>query len=292
MSDFTISQALQWASQKLRAFDSPAYRLESELLLSSLCGLSRLYLYLEHKRALNESQFSQLQSWVDRRIKGEPIQYLTGTAEFYGRSFYVTPDVLIPRPETEGIIDLARSYFSRISSVAPRFADIGTGSGVLAITLMLECREPEAYAIDLSKSALEIARKNARRLLPAGHKLCFMEGFLFEPLEQLSICDLDLIVSNPPYISREQLQNLPDGIRLFEPELALDGGEGGTDYHLKLIDHAPEFLRHEGMIALEISPEQTDEVTKLMADRRVYRGISVRKDYSGRERIVSAHCIK
>ena len=305
----TFLQAVNWATRQLDSQSIPGSRVESELLLGKVCASSRLDLYLMHDRRLDRMESSSFSALVSRRMRGEPVQYLTGTTEFYGREFVVSPVVLIPRPETELIVDHVRPFLEervRQVSVEParstgtrkngktglglpaRFADIGTGSGVLAVTLALECPSVQGYATDVSEAALGIARKNAESLLTDGRRLRFLRGSLLSPLKPGSIPGMDLIVSNPPYVTTREMDRLPDEIRRFEPEIALDGGEDGLDFYRGLIGEAPGSLLKGGMIAVEIGAEHTGTVTRLMVDRGVYGSIRVVKDYNGLDRIVSA----
>lgn len=307
----TVLQAVDWAARKLdsRTNPGPASRVESELLLGKVCASSRLELYLKHDRRLELPESSRFSALVNRRMNGEPVQYLTGSTEFYGREFVVSPDVLIPRPETEGLVDHVRPFLEeclrrRTGEAAVRaharkavetrpggpvrFADIGTGAGGLAVTLALECPSVQAYATDVSDEALGIARRNAESLLGDRCRIDFARGSLLAPLKAPSIPALDLIVSNPPYVTSREMDGLPEEIRRFEPRLALHGGEDGLACYRAIIEQAPACLRKGGMIALEIGAEQSGAVTRLVADRRVYGNIEIVKDYNGLDRIVSA----
>ena len=305
----TVLQAVDWATRKLDGRTKVASRVESEILLGKVCASSRLVLYLDHARRLDQLETSRFSSLVSRRMDGEPVQYLTGSTEFYGREFLVSPAVLIPRPETERIVDHVRPFLDGIQRVrngkpvmhgwkrkaaestagAPVcFADIGTGSGVLAVTLALECPSVRGYATDVSAGALGIARRNAGRLLGDSRRIAFAQGSLLSALKASCLPPLDLIVSNPPYVSSREMDSLPDEIREFEPRLALHGGEDGLTCYRELIDQAPAYLKKGGMIALEIGMEQSAAVTRLMRDRRVYGNMTIVKDYNGLDRIVSA----
>ena len=307
----TVRQAVDWAAGKLssRANPGPGNRVESELLLGKVCASSRLELYLNHDRRLGLPESSRFSALVNRRIRGEPVQYITGSTEFYGREFVVSPAVLIPRPETEGLVDHVRPFLEALRrgrtgeaavcarpgktgetrvGRSVRFADIGTGSGVLAVTLALECPSIRGYATDVSDEALGIARRNAESLLRDRCRITFARGSLLAPLNTPAIPALDLIVSNPPYVASREMDGLPEEIRKFEPRLALHGGEDGLECHRALIEEAPGYLRRGGMIALEIGAEQSRAVTRLMSDRRVYGNIEIVKDDNGLDRIVSA----
>ncbi len=307
----TVLQAVDWAAGRLDTRANPGLgsRIESELLLGKVCDSSRLELYLNHDRRLDLPESSRFSALVNRRMRGEPVQYITGSAEFYGREFAVSPAVLIPRPETERLVDHARPFLDELrrrragaaamharprktgephSGGPVRFADVGTGAGVLAVTLALECPSVQGYATDISWDALETARRNAESLLGGRCRINFVQGSLLAPLRAPSIPALDLIVSNPPYVASSEMDGLPEEIRGFEPRLALHGGEDGLACYRTLIEQAPGCLKKGGMIALEIGAEQSGAVTRLMAERRVYGNVEIVKDYSGLDRIVSA----
>lgn len=312
----TVLQAVDWAARKLDGRADPgsransASRVESELLLGKVRASSRLDLYLHHDRRLDVQESSRFSALVSRRMRGEPVQYLTGSTEFYGREFAVSPDVLIPRPETERLVDHVRPFLDalrrrgtretvgrarprkageRRSIRTLRFADIGTGAGVLAVTLALECPFVRGYATDVSEEALGVARKNAENLLQNRRsRITFRKGPLLAALNAPAVPAFDLIVSNPPYVASGEMDGLPEEIRRFEPRLALHGGEDGLECHRALIEQAPGHLKRGGMIALEIGAEQSGAVTRLMADRRGYDNVMIVKDYNGLDRIVSA----
>ncbi len=307
----TVLQAVDWAVRKLDNRTNPGSgsRVESELLLGKVCDASRLELYLNHDRRLDLPESSRFSALVNRRIRGEPVQYITGSTEFYGREFAVSPAVLIPRPETERLVDHVRPFLDdlrrrRTGKEAAaarfrksgetrfggpvRFADVGTGAGGLAVTLALECPSVQGYATDISRAALSIARRNAESLPGGRCRIDFVQGSLLAPLKAPSIPALDLIVSNPPYVTSREMDGLPEEIRRFEPRLALHGGEDGLACYRTLIEQAPGCLKKGGMIALEIGAEQSGAVTRLMAERRVYGKMEIVKDYNGLDRIVSA----
>ncbi len=191
-------------------------------------------------------------------------------------------------PDEEAMHAAQRKSGRSCASRTVRFADVGTGSGVLAVTLALECPFVQGYATDVSSVALDVARKNADSLLADDRRLNFLRGSLLSPLESGSNPGLDLVVSNPPYVITRDLDGLPEEIRRFEPELALHGGEDGLDCSRVLINEAPGYLKKGGMIALEIGAEQSDALTRIMVDRGVYGNIRIAKDYNGMDRIVSA----
>tara|TARA_B100000029_G_scaffold451213_1_gene475614 strand:- start:14983 stop:15930 length:948 start_codon:yes stop_codon:yes gene_type:complete len=301
----TILQAIEWANQILAKGEICSSKVETEIILGNVCQLRRIELYLMHDRQLDQQEVSRFSDLVYRRIDGEPLQYLTGVSEFYGRSFSVTPAVMIPRPETEMIVDLVRpflekrtgqewhkeglsQYSTKLNDYPVKFADIGTGSGVLSVTLTLEFPSVTCYATDISGSAIKVARENAKALSVENYRLYFLQGFLLDPLIDDGIFDLDLIVSNPPYIATKELDRLPKEIRSYEPQAAFDGGENGLEVFSQLINNISKCLKVGGMIVLEIGATQSSAVTHLMIASGVYESINTVKDYNGLDRFITA----
>ena len=288
------------------AIDQP--RLNSELLLAQTLNLKRLDLYLNHDRPLDEAEVETFFRYLHRRSQGEPVQYILGAMEFYGLPIRVNPNVLIPRPETEILVDHVLHFlkkrdrtglavlplqldlfFSDSSDVRPLVvADIGVGSG--AITLAIVHEQPAAivYATDCSPEALETARMNADAL-HLNEKIRFLEGQWLGPLRMAGLAKTcDLIVSNPPYIPSSALPGLATEIRDYEPHLALDGAADGLDSYRAIVAQSPEFLCSGGMLALEIGSDQAEAIRSLIAETPGFRDIRVTQDYSRRDRVVSA----
>ncbi len=313
-ASLTVLQAVDWAKRRLdsRLHPESDSRVDVEIMLGKACASSRLELYLDHARRLSLPESVRFSALVNRRIRGEPVQYVTGSAEFYGRTFAVSPAVLIPRPETERLVDHVRTFLDArkregtgeaVATIRDRpgmnsetgctppvtFADIGTGTGVVAITLTLECPSAQGFATDLSEEALAIARRNAESLMrDNGRRIAFRRGSLLAALDDASTPALDLIVSNPPYVTSGEMDGLPKEIRNFEPRQALHGGEDGLACHRALIEQAPGYLRKGGMLALEIGSGQSGAAARLLANRRAYGNLKIMKDYNGLDRIISA----
>jgi len=251
-----------------RGVENP--RLNAEHLLAHALGLKRMELYLQFDRQLTESERAPLRETVKRRGAREPLQHILGTAEFHGRTFACDKRALIPRPETEQLVEIALEIVK--GKASPQILDIGTGSGVIAITLALEFTAAEVHAIDLSTDALALAAANAER-----HELTdrmrFHQADLLPPGE----IKFDLIVANLPYIPADEITSLSPEVR-HDPLAALDGGPDGLDLIRRLIDTAPERLTPGGALLLEIGAGQADAVNTLLADRK-FRDISVRSDY-------------
>jgi release factor glutamine methyltransferase len=252
-------------------------RLEAELLVAHALGLDRLHLFLQLDRPVTEADIARGRELLVRRGKREPVAYLTGTREFYGRPFAVDPRVLIPRPETELLIDRARELASELAR-APRIADVGTGSGCLAVTAALEIEASEVTALDLSAGALEVARGNAERL---GASVRFVEGDGLEALEG----PFDLILSNPPYIDPSERAELAPEVRDHEPAQALFTPAGDPDHWVRrLLDAAPEKLTPGGRLLIELGLGQAPRALALAAERGL--PAEVRDDLAGIPRVL------
>ena len=254
-----------------RNIDSP--RLNAEYLLGHVLGRKRMELYLDFERPLRESELVPLRELVKRRGAGEPLQHLLGTVEFCGRSFRCDKRALVPRPETEQLVELLISHFK--SEIAySRMVDVGTGSGVIALTLAAEFPNAEVVGADICDDALMLARENAERL-GLVDRVRFLRSNLLESVQP----GLDLIVANLPYVSTEDRKNLSREV-LHDPEVALFAGARGDELVRQLIAQAPSWLRPGGMLAMEIGIGQSETLVAVLAEKN-YRDIWTEKDYSG-----------
>jgi release factor glutamine methyltransferase len=256
-------------------------RLNIELLLADILGKKRIELYLEFDRSLCERELGPLREKVRRRTEGEPLQHLLGRWDFVGRTFKTDRRALIPRPETEVLIETILKEFAVTRVSANRLVDVGTGSGILAITLALEQPELEVFAVDLSEDALSLARENAATL-GASDRIAFRRSDLLDQMEG----PFHWIVANLPYIPTADLNALQREVR-FDPALALDGGKDGLTIIKRLIESVPDKIASNGMIALEVGQDQARRVWGFLADQN-YRDISIKKDYQGVERVLIA----
>ena len=254
-----------------RNIDSP--RLNAEHLLAHVLSRKRMELYLDFDRQVRESELAPLRELLKRRGSGEPLQHLLGTVEFCGRSFRCDKRALVPRPETEQLVELLISHLkSEIAS--SRIIDVGTGSGVIALTLAAEFPTAEIVGADISDDALMLARENAERLKLADRVL-FLRSNLLESIQP----DFDLIVANLPYVSADDRENLSREV-LHDPEVALFAGSRGDELMRQLINDAPSWLRPGGMLAMEIGLGQSETLVAALAEKN-YRDILTEKDYSG-----------
>jgi len=254
-----------------RNIDSP--RLNAEHLLAHVLGRKRIELYVDFERRLRESELAPLRELVKRRGSGEPLQHLLGTVEFCGRSFRCDKRALVPRPETEQLVELLISHFK--SEIAySRMIDVGTGSGVIALSLAAEFPKAEIVGVDISEEALMLARENAEQL-GLVDRVRFLRSNLFENVQP----HFNVIVANLPYVSTEDRQNLSREV-LHDPEVALFAGTRGDELVRQLITQAPAWLRPGGMLAMETGIGQSEALVAALAAKN-YRDISTEKDYSG-----------
>lgn len=277
-----IKAALQRAREqfKQQGVDSPA--LDAEVLLSHVTGLDRAGLYREWERPLSEEEESGFFALIGRRLSGEPVAYLTGRKEFMGLDFMVNPSVLIPRSETELLVEKAL----KLLPPSPTIIDVGTGSGAIAVSLASLLTGTVVHATDRSPEALEVARFNAARQ-GVGERIFFYQGDLLEPLAgRIPATRVDLIAANLPYINKDDLPGLPREVRLFEPSLALDGGDDGLDLIRRLIPASAGFLKPGGYLLMEIGCRQGPAVAALMNSSAWKTDIL--KDLAGLDRLVAA----
>jgi len=265
---------LRAAADHLAARGSDSPRLDAELLACRVMGCARIDLYVAHDRPLSEAETAAYRELVKRRARGEPVAYILGEREFYGRSFVVDRRVLVPRPETEHLVDEAVAFLRTRTS--PRVADVGTGSGCIAISIASEVPGAQVIAVDLSADALQVARLNHERLAPDAD-ITFLEGDLCVPL--LEHGGFDAIVSNPPYISTQEMAALPRDVAEFEPKTALHSGEDPVAVHRRLMQEGLPLLRPDGRLMMEVGEGGAQILGGLSATRTV-------RDLAGVDRVV------
>jgi release factor glutamine methyltransferase len=284
---WTIKELLAVTSDYLKQKKIESPRLCAEILLAHLLQTSRVDLYLHFEKPLNDSEIEGYRALVRRRLAREPVQHITGVQEFWSLGFQVGPQVLIPRPESEVLVEQALSLYNEgrlPGGERPRILDLGTGCGALAVALAREIRDACIWASDISEEALTVARLNAERHA-VGNRIQFTRSDL---LTTFGSAVFDLILSNPPYIASREFAALSPEVRDFEPKIALDGREEGLYYIQEIIRQAPEHLNEQGWLTLEMDPRQISGALKLIsADDRYAHADRVR-DYSKRERVVIA----
>ena len=273
-------EMIKIGSNLLREKEIKSYIIDSELLLSKTLNKSREKILTNLNQKINKKKELVFKEYLQRRSKNEPIAYILGEKEFWSKKFKVSKDTLIPRPETELLIDKLLQIFirKRISIL-----DVGTGSGCIIISLLSELKESVGTAIDISKNAILIAKNNAFK-----HKLTRRIKFLNQSVDSVFSKKFDLIVSNPPYIERKNIKNLSDDIKKYEPIMALDGGNDGLDLIKKVIYKSRKILKINGLLALEIGNEQIKKVSKILIDNN-FRIKHVIKDYKNNVRCLLAY---
>ena len=276
----TVLEVLQSSTAyfKKRKIDNP--RLNAEHLLVHVLNRKRLELYLEFERELDEAELKPLRDLVRRRGEGEPLQHLLGTVEFCGHTFLCDKRAMVPRPETEELVELLMSDVG-VQTSDFRILDVGTGSGVIALSLAAKFPEAEVHAVDVSDVALALARENAARL-GLNKRVHFSKSNLLDEVEG----DFDLIVANLPYVSLQDRQSLSREV-LHDPEVALFAGERGDELVRRLIEHALARLRPGGLLALEIGVDQSAALLSFLAEKN-YHDIESKNDYSSTTRFLFA----
>jgi release factor glutamine methyltransferase len=278
---WTIRRVLEWTRGHFEKADIDAPRLTAELLLGHILKTSRVKLYVDLDRPLAKEELAAYRGLIQRRLAYEPTQYLVGAKEFYNRRFAVDARVLIPRPETELLVE---AVLKALPVDAPcRVLDLCTGSGCIAITLAAERPQASVWATDLSPEALEVARANAESL-GVGSRVTFLQGDLFAAVPEGPT--FDLIVSNPPYVKRGELPTLQREVRK-EPQLALDGGVDGLDLVRRIVEAAPQRLKPGALLAMEIGEDQGDAARQTLA--RVFsHDVRIEKDLERNDRFAFA----
>ncbi|MEO8206215.1 MAG: peptide chain release factor N(5)-glutamine methyltransferase [Chthoniobacterales bacterium] len=274
----TILEVLNGATDFLEKRDIESARLNAQYLLAHVLKKKRMDLYVEFETTLAENDLAPMRDLLRERAAGRPLQHLLGTAEFFGREFLCDKRALIPRPETEQLIE---KILEKEGKQALHILDVGTGSGVIAITLALECPDAQIFAIDASSEALDLAKANAQRL-EVDQRIQFSHGDLI-PAEKASY---HYIVANLPYIPTGEIATLSQEVK-HDPVAALDGGPDGTVLIKKLISKCPEFLEPGGRLYLEIGLAQAADLSAFLEAEK-FRDIQAHRDYQGIERFLSA----
>jgi release factor glutamine methyltransferase len=302
-----VRRALREGIARLRDAQVPSYTLAAEVLLMHALERDRAWLFAHAEHVLDAAESERYFALIDRRAAGEPTQYLTGKQEFWGLDFEVAPPVLIPRPETEHVMEVAlarlgeRGLKIHMDTGAPRetmyVADVGTGSGCLAVALAYELPHADVFATDISAPALGIARRNAERNRVAD-RVTFLEGDLLTPFfhqttgRELGSKKLpnafDVIVSNPPYIAHEEKSSLRREVREHEPHSALFGGPTGLELYGPLVEQAGRLLRDRGILVLELGHDSEQHVRGLFDGKGDWTNVSVALDLAGISRVLAA----
>jgi release factor glutamine methyltransferase len=278
----TIAEALKEAGERLRAAFVPNDLLDAQTLLAEALGKERTYLIVNFNQRLSEGILSAFRAMVERRAAGEPLQYITGRQEFFGLDFEVTPDVLIPRPETELIVEETIRIVQQERVACPVIVDVGAGSGCIAVALARELSDARLIAIDVSEAALRVARRNAAR-----HRLRDRVDFIASDLLDAFVDEdfADFIISNPPYVSEKEMPSLQREVRDWEPSLALTDSNDGLSFYRRLLKDAPSRLKPGGRLICEMGYTQSEKIST-MIDRQVWGDARLLDDLQGIPRTI------
>jgi release factor glutamine methyltransferase len=272
----TLLEVLQRSTDYLKKHDVDNSRLNAEHLMTHVLKRTRMELYLEFERTLSEEELAPLRELLRRRGEGEPLQHLLGTVEFCGQTFLCDKRAMVPRPETEELVEVLKS---QITNPKSHILDVGTGSGVIALSLAKHFPEAEIVATDVSDDALELARENAERL-GLSERVRFLKANLLNDVEGT----FDVVIANLPYISTQDRQSLGREV-LHDPEMALFAGQRGDELVRELIEQAPAWLSPGGLLGLEVGIGQAAELTELLREKK-YHDIESKNDYSGVSRFL------
>lgn len=282
----TLVEAINDASKQLLAAGITTDRRDVELLLCHTLGRDRAWLLAHIREPLSDEHSGIFKQTIDRRVQREPLQYITGNQEFWGLDFAVTPDVLIPRPETELIIEAVLGFSKKDQELT--IIDLCTGSGCIAVSLAKELRAARVFATDKSRKALDVARENAHRY-GVSDRIRFLEGDLFGPLDELDIIgQADITVANPPYVPSGDYSTLQAEVRDYEPKMALVAGPDGTEIHQRILDEAPHFLKSNGHLIMEMGIGQSGALVHSIRETGAFAVPDVLRDLAGIERVIVA----
>ncbi len=255
--------------------------LDTELLVCHVLGITKLDILMEPRREVESEKAEALRMLFERRVQGFPVQYLIGTEGFMGLEFNVTPNVLIPRPDTELLVEKIIELADNRKGV--RILDIGTGSGAITISLAYYLKTAKVESVDISAEATKVAIGNAEKN-GVSDRVSFLSGDVFEPVAVGTL--YDVIVSNPPYIPSDDIDDLQIEVAVHEPRLALDGGLDGYDFYRRIINEAPAYLNEKGILAFETGHDQARTISTLMEQSGSYEKLAIYKDLNGIERVV------
>ncbi len=278
-----LSEILLSAAAAMKERGIPSARLDAEVLLSHHLGIGRPRLYTAFRDTLTDEQAEGFRGLVRRRLEGEPVAYIVGCKEFWALPIKVSPAVLIPRPDTEVLVEEVLRVAGGLGGGRLDIVEIGTGSGAVSIALAKELPDAGITATDISRAALELARENAAANA-VGDRIAFVHGNLFQPLSE----KFDIIAANPPYIPEEAFSHLPDGVRKFEPARALVAGPEGTEFHERLMGEGWAYLRDGGWLVMEMGDGQKERIEELFRRDGRYGELGFSTDYAGLWRVARA----
>jgi release factor glutamine methyltransferase len=284
---WAILDLIRWTSERFQREGLPTPRLDAEVLLGASLGMSRVGLYTHYDQPLRSEELAQFKELILRRLRHEPAAYILGRREFWSLSFQVTRDVLIPRPETELLVEETLRLLSQSKSANPahRILEIGTGSGAVIVALAKELPAAQLVATDISAKALGVARQNASNHA-VGDRIRFLQGDLFAPLPQES--PFDFILTNPPYIPQDQVSVLPAEVRDFEPRIAWDGGKDGLEFYRRALPEVDQYLCPGGWFLTEMGYDQDRLIREIAEQNKRLGSFDFIKDLMGNNRIFKA----
>lgn len=278
-----LYEALKWASSFLR--ESGRDENAGEIVLCHVLNTNRTGLMMNMREEITKEQEETFRDFIHKHVEGQPVQYLIGYEMFYGRSFFVNEEVLIPRPETEELVlGVLNRIQSKFGNKKLHVADIGTGSGAISITLSLENENLHVYTVDIAEESIEVAKENAKTL---GANVTFYHGDLLSPFYETKQ-KLDVVVSNPPYIPEEDWRGLSTVVKEHEPKRALVGGDDGLDFYRRFMDELPNILQKEAIVAFEVGVGQGEDVKDLLEQAFPQAKVEVVFDINGKDRMVFA----
>jgi len=283
INNMNILNTLNEAIHVLASCGCASPGLDAEVLLSACLKKDRTHFHIDREQSLTENELQEFRRCIERRRSGEPVAYIVGRKEFWSLPFEVNKHVLVPRPETEILVEEVLKVCSGLKTGNLRILEIGTGCGAISVSLAYELKNAQIIATDISQEAIKVASKNAQ-INDVANQISFLSGNLFEPVSG----KFDIIVSNPPYISKEEYDCLPSGVRDFEPELALLSGADGTSFHKKIIKAGGIYLKPGGWSFMEIGAGQKEMVEYMLNESNLYDSIAFRDDYAGIERVFVA----
>lgn len=280
-----VFEALKWASSYLKGHNREEYA--AELLLRHTLQVSRSEMLIKFREDMEDEQFESFQKIVYLHAQGQPVQYIIGQEDFYGRAFTVNKEVLIPRPETEELVQSALARIDRLfgKNAALKLVDVGTGSGAIAVTMKLENPSLQVVATDLYEVSLSVAKQNAKKL--GAEDIEFIQGDLLQPLMEQER-NIDIVLSNPPYIPEGDIQTMSDIVTEFEPHRALFAGEDGLVLYKRLCEELPLVVKEKAIIGFEVGAGQSKAVAKLLETAFPQAKVEVQYDINGKDRMVFA----
>jgi release factor glutamine methyltransferase len=283
----SVRELIRVTTEYFAGKDIPSAKLNAERLLADVLGLTRIELFMQFDRPVLGAELDRFRDVVRRRAAGEPLQQILGEVEFYSRVFKVVPGVFVPRPETERLVETCVELLTPVDHglVAPVAVEIGCGAGVIAVSLALELPRLTVHAVDVNPAAVEATRRNAH-ILGAEARLHVHAGSRFDPLPDHLRGQVDLLVSNPPYIRHGDIAGLPDEVKGHDPHTALDGGPDGLVFYRGLAAGMGRWLRPGGHVAVEIGADQAADVAEIFGASGG-EGVQVIRDYAGRDRVVA-----